>query len=134
MVVFNSSAAIPAGYAVQLDTGAEWAAHKYLDDSVDYEQVCVAEATSGLVLGVTEKAIPANSLGEIVTKGLVRGHADDTIVADDPVVVISGGKMDNEGGTGIHSDAYYGTWLEAVTAETLGWMYFWASPLPRIAT
>ena len=136
MAVYNShSAEIPQGYAVQLDVGAEFAAHKFLDDSLDYDQICVELATGarGCILGIAEKAIPVGAIGEIVTMGLVKCHADDTIVIDDPLVVVDGGKCDNEGGTGLHSDAYFGTWLEAVTAETLGQAFVWFSPTPLIA-
>lgn len=134
MVIFNSGADIPRGYAVELDTGAEYALNKYLSDSLDYPVTVAQLAVAGMVLGIAEKEIPADTYGDIVTKGFVLGHADDTITIEDPVVVISGGKLDNEGGTGIHSDAFFGQWMETVVAEKLGMIFFWASPLPRIAT
>ena len=133
MTVLNASgAAIPRGYAVELDTAAVFAANKFLTDSLDYDEITVQAAVAGTPLGVTVKALADGERGEIVCKGLVQCHADDTIVADDPVVIISGGKMDNEGGTGIHSDAFFGTWLAAVVAENLGLAFVWFSPLPRI--
>jgi len=134
MTILNASGAtIPRGYAVELDTSAVFAANKFLTDSLDYDEITVQAAAAGTPLGVTVKELLDGERGEIVVKGLVKCHASDTIVADDPIVIISGGKMDNEGGTGIHSDAFFGIWLAAVVTDKLGLCFVWFSPLPRIA-
>lgn len=136
MTVLNASGStIPRGYAVEFDTAAVFAtaANKFLQDSLEYDEITVQAAAAGTPLGVTVAELLDGERGEIVVKGLVQCHADDTIVANDPIVIISGGKMDNEGGTGIHSDAFFGIWLAAVVAENLGLCFVWFSPLPRVA-
>ena len=108
--------ALAKGVAVKLGSAAQFAANKYLFDSIAEDALpgIVVSGAADVVLGVPQQDIPAGQVGELVKKGIGYVLSGAGIAADAKMTILTAnGKFDDATGSHINSNAHYGVALEA---------------------